>query len=119
MEIEELFRDTGDASDHVFALFCLIGKRFAPPLRNIKDRKFHTFEKAMPILTGKTYRRTEQNRAYHGALDELLRLAASIMTRVAAPSTILNWCSSSKSSDLKLQSCNAPCHYPTITNNCA
>jgi len=32
--------------------------------------------------------------------DELLRLAASIMTRTVAPSTILKWCSSSKSSDL-------------------
>lgn len=46
LEIEELFTDTGGASDHVFALFCLIGRRFAPCLRNIKDRKFHTFEKA-------------------------------------------------------------------------
>lgn len=32
--------------------------------------------------------------------DELLRLAASIMTRAVAPSTILKWCSSSKSSEL-------------------
>jgi hypothetical protein len=46
LEIEELFTDTGGASDHVFALFALIGKCFAPRLRNIKDRKFHTFEKA-------------------------------------------------------------------------
>lgn len=29
LEIEELFTDTG-ASDHVFALFCLIGRRFSP-----------------------------------------------------------------------------------------
>ena len=46
LEIEEHFTDTGGASDHVFALFTLIGKRFAPRLRNLKDRKFHTFEKA-------------------------------------------------------------------------
>ncbi len=52
LEIEEHFTDTGGASDHVFALFGLIGKRFAPLLRNIKDRKFHTFEKpdAYPTL---------------------------------------------------------------------
>lgn len=49
LEIEELFTDTGDASDHVFALFALIGKRFAPRLRNIKDRNFQTFEKPIPI----------------------------------------------------------------------
>lgn len=43
--IQEHFTDTGGASDHVFGLFALIGKRFAPRLRNLKDRKFHTFEK--------------------------------------------------------------------------
>ena len=41
LEVEELFTDTGGASDHVFAMFSLIGKRFSPRLRNIKDRKFH------------------------------------------------------------------------------
>lgn len=46
LEIEEHFTDTGGASDHVFALFALIAKRFAPRLRNIKDRKFHIFERA-------------------------------------------------------------------------
>jgi TnpA family transposase len=40
-----IFTDTGGARDHVFGLFALIGKRFAPRLRNLKDRKFHTFEK--------------------------------------------------------------------------
>ena len=101
LEIEELFTDTGGASDHVFALFCLIGKRFAPRLRNIKDRKFHTFEKfdAYPSLANHI------GAPINTALimehwDELLRLAASIMSRAVAPSTILKWCSSSKSSDL-------------------
>lgn len=102
LEIEELFTDTGGASDHVFALFCLVGKRFAPRVRNIKDRKFHTFEKAdaYPMLANhigapiNTALITEH-------WDELLRLAASITSRTVAPSTILKRLSaSSKSSDL-------------------
>lgn len=35
LDIEELFTDTGGASDHVFALFAPIGRRFAPRLRNL------------------------------------------------------------------------------------
>jgi len=102
LEIEELFTDTGGASDHVFALFALIGKRFAPRLRNIKDRKFHTFEKA------DTYSALAQHigAPINTALilehwDDLLRLAASITTRAVAPSTILKkFSASSKSSEL-------------------
>ncbi len=53
LDIHEHFTDTGGASDHIFGLFALIGKRFAPRLRNLKDRKFHTFEKsdAYPALS--------------------------------------------------------------------
>lgn len=53
LDIQEYFTDTGGASDHVFGLFTLTGKRFAPRLRNLKDRKFHTFEQgdAYPALT--------------------------------------------------------------------
>ncbi len=102
LEIEEHFTDTGGASDHVFALFALIGKRFAPRLRNIKDRKFHTFEKAdaYPALD------SHIGAQIHTALilehwDDLLRLAASITTGTVAPSTILKrFSASSKSSEL-------------------
>ncbi|TIV43903.1 MAG: Tn3 family transposase, partial [Mesorhizobium sp.] len=102
LEIEELFTDTGGASDHVFALFALIGKRFAPRLRNLKDRKFHILEKAdvypaladhigLPINTALILEHW----------DDLLRLAASITTRSVAPSTILKKLSaSSKPSQL-------------------
>lgn len=69
LEIEENFTDTGGASDYVFALFALIGKRFAPRLRSIKDRKFHTFEKGRCLSgAGKPYRRTDQLRPHSGTL---------------------------------------------------
>lgn len=102
LEIEELFTDTGGASDHVFALFCLIGKRFAPRLRNIKDRKFHTFEKADSYPTLANHIGAPINTTLiMEHWDELLRLAASISTRTVAPSAILKRLSaSSKSSEL-------------------
>lgn len=102
LEIEEHFTDTGGASDHVFAIFALIGKRFAPRLRNIKDRKFHTFEKADAYPALESHIGAPINCALileHW--DDLLRLATSITTRTVAPSTILKRLSASpKSSEL-------------------
>ena len=102
LEIEEHFTDTGGASDHVFALFALIGKRFAPRLRNIKDRKFHTFEKAdaYPALA-QHIGASINTGIILDHWDDLLHLAASITTRTVAPSTILKkFSASSKSNDL-------------------
>jgi TnpA family transposase len=102
LEIDEHFTDTGGASDHVFALFALIGKRFAPRLRNIKDRKFHTFEKAdaYPALAHHIGSPINTDLILDH-WDDLLRLATSITTRTVAPSTILKRLSaSSKSSEL-------------------
>ncbi|MEZ5901625.1 MAG: Tn3 family transposase [Hyphomicrobiaceae bacterium] len=96
LDIQEHFTDTGGASDHVFGLFALIGKRFAPRLRNLKDRKFHTFEKgaAYPALSNHI------GAPINAALildhwDDLLHLAASITTRSVVPSTILKKLSAS------------------------
>jgi TnpA family transposase len=90
LDIREHFTDTGGASDHVFALFALIGKRFSPRLRNLGDRKFHVFKRAegysdladhigSPINVGLILE----------CWDDLLHLATSIKTKAAAPSTIL------------------------------
>ena len=96
LDIQEHFTDTGGASDHVFGLFALIGKRFAPRLRNLKDRKFHTFEKgaAYPALSNHI------GAPINAALildhwDDLFHLAASITTRSVVPSTILKKLSAS------------------------
>ena len=96
LDIQEHFTDTGGASDHVFGLFALIGKRFAPRLRNLKDRKFHTFEKgdAYPALSNHI------GAPINATLildhwDDLLHLAASITTRTVVPSTILKKLSAS------------------------
>lgn len=107
LDIQEHFTDTGGASDHVFGLFALAGKRFAPRLRNLKDRKFHTFEKgdAYPALTN--HIGVPINTAL--ILDhweDLLHLAASITTRSVVPSTIQKKSASPKESQLARGCCH-------------
>src|SRR3546814_11169686 len=41
LTIEEHYTDTGGASDHVFGLMPFFGYRFAPRLRDIKQRRLH------------------------------------------------------------------------------
>ncbi|MBZ9711556.1 Tn3 family transposase [Mesorhizobium sp. ESP7-2] len=96
LDIQEHFTDTGGASDHVFGLFALIGKRFAPRLRNLKDRKFHTLEKgdAYPALS-KHIGAPINSTLIIDHWDDLLHLAASITTRSVVPSTILKKLSAS------------------------
>lgn len=90
LDIQEHFTDTGGASDHVFGLFALTGRRFAPRLRNLKDRKLHTFEKpdAYPALCEHIGAPINTSLIME-YWDDLLHLAASIHTRTVAPSTIL------------------------------
>ncbi|MDG4892706.1 Tn3 family transposase [Mesorhizobium sp. WSM4976] len=96
LDVQEHFTDTGGASDHVFGLFALIGKRFAPRLRNLKDRKFHTFEKgnAYPALSNHIGAPINTTLILDH-WDDLLHLAASITTRSVVPSTILKKLSAS------------------------
>lgn len=96
LDIQEHFTDTGGASDHVFGLFAMIGKRFAPRLRNLKDRKFHTFEKgdAYPALSNHIGAPINTTLILDH-WDDLLHLAASITTRAVVPSTILKKLSAS------------------------
>lgn len=96
LDIQEHFTDTGGASDHIFGLFALIGKRFAPRLRNLKDRKLHTFEKgdAHPALSSHIGAPINTTLILDH-WDDLLHLAASITTRSVVPSTILKKLSAS------------------------
>jgi TnpA family transposase len=90
LDIQEHFTDTGGASDHVFGLFALTGRRFAPRLRNLKDRKLHTFEKPETYPALQEHLGVPINTSLIMEFwDDLLHLAASIQTRTVAPSTIL------------------------------
>jgi TnpA family transposase len=54
LSIEEHYTDTGGASDHVFGLMPFFGYRFAPRLRDIKERRLHLLpgQVAGPLLAG-------------------------------------------------------------------
>ena len=84
------YTDTGGVSDHVFALFHLLGMTFAPRLRDFPDRRLACFggAKAWPTLSpliGKPINE-EVTRQHWG---DVMRLAASIRDKSLKPSEIL------------------------------
>jgi len=90
LTIEEHYTDTGGASDHVFGLMPFFGYRFAPRLRDIKERRLHLLpgQESGPLLPGMT---AEPIALGHVAAhwDELLRFATSIRTGTATASAML------------------------------
>ena len=90
LTIEEHYTDTGGASDHVFGLMPFFGYRFAPRLRDIKERRLHLLpgQESGPLLTGMT---AEPIALGHVAThwDELLRFATSIRTGTVTASAML------------------------------
>jgi TnpA family transposase len=90
LTIEEHYTDTGGASDHVFGLMPFFGYRFAPRLRDIKERRLHLLpgQESGPLLAGMT---AEPIAMGHVAAhwDELLRFATSIRTGTVTASAML------------------------------
>jgi TnpA family transposase len=90
IEIDEHYVDTGGASDHVFSLFTLGGKRVTPRLRDLKDWRLHAFEDAdsYPTLKHHIGDRID-TAAIRDGWDEALRVGVSIEDRIVVPSTVL------------------------------
>lgn len=90
LAIEEHYVDTEGHTDQVFAMCYLLGFRFAPRIRDLKDRRIFTVEKPLrykdlaPLIGGTV--RTKQIATHW---DELLRLAASVKTGTVTASLIL------------------------------
>ena len=88
--IEEHYTDTGGVTDHVFGLCHLFGFRFAPRIRDIKERKLYLLpdQKApaslAPLIGGVIG--TEHITAHW---DQMLRLATSIRTGTTTSSAML------------------------------
>jgi TnpA family transposase len=90
LAIEEHYTDTGGVSDHVFGLCHLLGFRYAPRIRDLKDRRLYLFpgDEAPPSL-----------RPLVGGVinldhlatnwDELLRVATSIRMGTVTASAML------------------------------
>ncbi len=90
LAIEEHYTDTGGATDHVFGLCHLLGFRFAPRIRDLKDRRLYLFPGAeapaglQPLIGG-----TINLPHLIDHWQELLRLATSIRTGTATASAML------------------------------
>ena len=92
LAIEEHAVDTGGASDHVFGLMPFFGYRFAPRLRDLKDRRLHLPPglSVDPLLASMVDARGQVD-VVHIAQhwDELLRVATSIRSGTVTASAML------------------------------
>ena len=90
LRIEEHYTDTAGFTDHVFALMHLLGFRFAPRIRDLKDTRLYTAEEAsnypeLRAMIGGPVN-VRQIRAHWG---EILRLATSIQQGSVTASLML------------------------------
>ena len=90
LRIEEHYTDTAGFTDHVFALMHLLGFRFAPRIRDLKDTKLYIVKNgvdypALNAMIGGSLN-IKHIRAHW---DEILRLAASIKQGTVTASLML------------------------------
>ena len=90
LRITEHYTDTTGATDHVFGLCHLLGYRFAPRIKDLKDRKLYTINKpnTYPLLEP-LIGETVETAAIIREWTELMRLKASIQIGAVVPSVIL------------------------------
>ena len=90
LQIEEHYTDTGGATDHVFGLCHLFGFRFAPRIRDLKDRRLYLFpgQKPQPILDPLVGRFADVHHIT-AHWNDVLRLATSIRSGTVTASAIL------------------------------
>jgi TnpA family transposase len=86
--INEHYTDTGGFSDHVFAMCRLLGFRFAPRIRDLKEKRLYLLP-GMPPEFASLVAGTIGVRAISDHWFELLRLAMSIKTGTVTASVIL------------------------------
>jgi TnpA family transposase len=90
LRIVEHYTDTAGATDHVFGLCHLLGFRFAPRIKDLKERKLYTIEKpgTYPLLEP-LIGETIDPAVITAQWSELTRLKASIEAGTVLPSVIL------------------------------
>ena len=91
IDIDEHYVDTGGASDHLFSLFAIGGKRSAPRLRDLADWRLHSFEgmDAYPTIKHHVAGDRIDTAAIRAGWNEALRAGVSIIDRLVAPSALL------------------------------
>lgn len=95
LRIEEHYTDTAGFTDHVFALMHLLGFRFAPRIRDLKDKNLYVpgNARAHPTLTSLVGGSINE-KLIRTHWDEILRLAASIRQGTVTASLMLRKLSS-------------------------
>jgi TnpA family transposase len=90
LQIVEHYTDTGGATDHVFGLFALLGFRFAPRLRDLKDRRLYVLPgQEVPAVLQTFVGGTVNAGHMEEHWDELLRMATSIRAGTVTASAML------------------------------
>jgi TnpA family transposase len=88
--INEHYTDTGGFSDHVFAMCRLLGFRFAPRIRDLKEKRLYLLPgMVVPSEFASMIAGTINIRVVSDHWFELLRLALSIKTGTVTASVIL------------------------------
>ena len=88
--IHEHYTDTGGFSDHIFAICHLLGFRFAPRIRDLKDKRLYTIagleipSALAPLVAGQV-----NIKVISDYWEEILRLATSIKMGSVTASVIL------------------------------
>ena len=90
LRIAEHYTDTAGATHHVFGLCHLLGYRFAPRIKDLKERKLYAIEKpdTYPLLRPLIGEPVDTVSLLHG-WQELMRMKLSIEAGAVAPSTLL------------------------------
>lgn len=90
LRIEEHYTDTGGATDHVFGLCHLFGFRFAPRIRDLKERKIYLLpEQTAPASLKPLIGGVIDMALITANWEQLLRLATSIRVGTTTTSSIL------------------------------
>lgn len=89
--IREHYTDTAGATDHVFGLCHLLGYRFSPRIRDLKERKLYVMDgkRRHGLLDSMIGGRIDL-RTITGNWDEVLRMATSIRIGTVPPSVMLS-----------------------------
>jgi TnpA family transposase len=90
LQVAEHYTDTGGATDHVFALCHLFGFRFAPRLRDLKDRSLYVLpDQTVPAILKSQIGDSINIPHVEAHWDEVLRLGTSVRSGTVTASAIL------------------------------
>lgn len=88
--IDEHYTDTGGFSDHVFAVCRLLGFRFAPRIRDLKEKRLYTIPGVIvPPELASLVAGPINMKVIHDHWQDILRLVMSIKTGTVTASVIL------------------------------